>query len=149
MKKIGAMIMLLVASMAAPGAVAQHEHHQQATPQAGASAEPMGSQGGSHMGLMEHSGMMPGMRASGGMAMCQQMMSAKAGCPMQEIKALAGKLTASLAEIQKAQDPATLQSKLAEHGMLLDQLQEEAQRQCPMMGAMDHPPTADQANPHH
>jgi hypothetical protein len=98
---------------------------------------------------MEHSGMMPGMRASGDMAMRQQMMSAKAGCPLQEIKALAGKLAASFAEIQRAQDPAALQSKLVEHGMLLDQLHEEAQKQCPMMGAMDHPPTPNQANPHH
>ena len=104
-----------------PGARAQHEEHhpEQAKPETGPQA-----------GSVMSGGMMSGM------AMCQQMMTGGTMCPHQELKSLVQQVVTSFEGIQNEQNPAALQSKLAEHGTLLKKLQAKSQERCPMMENM-------------
>jgi hypothetical protein len=71
------------------------------------------------------------------MAMCQQTATGEAMCPHQEMKGLVQQVVTSFEAIQKEQNPATLKSKLAEHGTLLNKLLAASQKTCPMMGMME------------
>jgi hypothetical protein len=129
MKKIGVLIVLLVGALIAPSAIGQHEHQNsgQAAPEAssqeGAPARQMGS-------------MMSGGMMSGGMETRQQM-SGGMNCPNQEMKKLVAQVVTSFQGIQNEQDPGLLKSKIAEHAVLLSQLQKKSEEKCPMMEMME------------
>ena len=116
-----AIIVLAVGGLIAVGTVvAQPEQLQPGpvTPQSRSQAGPM----------------MPGGMMSGGMAMCQQMLPDGMTCPHQEMQSLAAKLATSFAAIETEQDPALLETKLAELGTLVRQLHAKSEDICPMMG---------------
>jgi len=122
-----AMVLFAIGGWIAVGALAQQEQHhpEQATPQTGSQPGQMGSQMGSTM--------------SGGMAMCQQMMSGGMACPHQEMKSLVAKVVTNFGAVEKEQNPALLKTKLAELGTLLKQLQAKSEEKCPMMEQMQGP----------
>ncbi|HEY7680548.1 MAG TPA: hypothetical protein VIC04_08535 [Terriglobia bacterium] len=131
MRRTGLAFLVLGAILIAPGAGAQHEEHaNQTKPEAGSPAPPM-MPGGMMSGGMMSGGMMSGM------AMCQQTATGEAMCPHQEMKGLVQQVVTSFEAIQKEQNPATLKSKLAEHGTLLNKLLAASQKTCPMMGMME------------
>ena len=108
------------------GAVAQHEEHHQDQAAAPADKTDTGKTGGMMSGNMISQ--MPQM-----MAQMPQMMMGQ-----NETGKLVDRLMTSLAAIEAEKNPTARRKKLAEHGMLLKELQTQVQSQSHRMDMMQH-----------
>jgi hypothetical protein len=106
--------------------VAQHEEHHQDQPAAPADKPDTGKTGGMISGNMMSQ--MPQM-----MAQMPQMMMGQ-----NETGKLVDRLMTSLAAIETEKNPTARRKKLAEHGMLLKELQTQVQSQSHRMDMMQH-----------
>lgn len=101
------------------GAVAQHEEHHQDQAAPPADKTDTGKTGG--------------MMSGNGMSQMPQMMMGQ-----NETGKLVDQLTKSFAAIEAEKDLAALREKLAEHGLLLKELQAKVRAQSHMMDMMQH-----------